>query len=216
MTKASLNYISPHPLSLISINVLQRSGAFAASSSNTSHDKYIKGGFSTAIDITDPIILITLAQTIVLTVTLVIYIFQLRSQNIAIKEESYQKALDDYTNCIAMLVTKPELSALVDQIGDISRSSSAETTIPMFERLTPDKSAVFGYMLLNYSLFERVYVLYSKKWIDEETWKQWHRWLQTMAKHPMFQEVHRRSQGTFDKAFQKLVAEAYMQDESMS
>jgi hypothetical protein len=29
-----------------------------------------------------------------------------------------------------------------------------------------------------------------------------------MAKHPMFQEVHRRSEGTFDREFQKLVAEA--------
>ncbi len=63
-------------------------------------------------------------------------------------------------------------------------------------------------MLLNYSLFERVYLLYDKKWIDAETWSQWHSWLKLMAKHPMFKEDHRRSEGTFDKAFYSLVGEA--------
>ena len=29
-----------------------------------------------------------------------------------------------------------------------------------------------------------------------------------MAKHRMFQEVHKRSQGTFDKAFQTMVEDA--------
>jgi hypothetical protein len=32
--------------------------------------------------------------------------------------------------------------------------------------------------------------------------------MKVMARHQMFQEVHRRSQGTFDKAFQDLVAGA--------
>jgi hypothetical protein len=155
-------------------------------------------------DITDPLVLFTLGQTVVLTLTLVVFIFQFRSQNIAIKDAAYQKALDDYTNSIALLVEKPELAPIIDQIAEVSRASGTAT----FEKLTPEKGAVFGFMLLNYSLFERIYLLYSKKWIDEETWNQWHTWLKTMAKHPVFQEVHRRSEGTFDKTFQNLVAEA--------
>ena len=63
-------------------------------------------------------------------------------------------------------------------------------------------------MLLMYSLFERIYLLYAKKWIDDDTWGQWHTWMKIMAKHPLFQEVHRRSQGTFDREFQNLVGDA--------
>jgi len=131
---------------------------------------------------------------------MVIFIMQFRSQNTAIKEDAYQRALDDYTATITMLVERPELGRLVDDIGRASaqKESKAQT-------LTAEDRALFGYMLLNYSLFERIYLLYTRKWIDEDTWSQWHAWMKSMAKHPMFQEVHKRSQGTFDRAFQDLV-----------
>jgi len=32
-------------------------------------------------------------------------------------------------------------------------------------------------MLLNYSLFERVYLLHAMKWIDDGTCDQWHTWM---------------------------------------
>lgn len=134
---------------------------------------------------------------------MIIFILQFRSQNLAIKDAAYQKALDDYSDTIALLVQKPELAALVEQMAEITRAAGSES-----RKVTPQEGAVFGYMLLNYSLFERVYLLYAKKWIDEDTWSQWHAWLKTMAKHPVFQEVHSRSEGTFDRDFQKLVAEA--------
>lgn len=125
------------------------------------------------------------------------------------KDEAYQKALDDYTSSISLLVEKQELAGLINQIGELSAPRGKQ-----FQKLGPEDTAVFGYMLLNYSLFERVYVLYSKKWIDGETWKEWHRWLKTMARHPMFQEVHNRSEGTFNKEFQKLVDDACTRAES--
>jgi hypothetical protein len=134
---------------------------------------------------------------------MVIFIYQFRSQNEAIKDAAYQRALDDYTNSIALLVEKPELATMVNELGQVSRAAGSQTT-----SLTREQGPVFGYMLLNYSLFERVYLLYAKKWIDKDTWEQWHAWLKDMAKHPMFKEVHRRSEGTFDKNFQSLVAEA--------
>ena len=134
---------------------------------------------------------------------MVIFIYQFRSQEKAIKDSSYQKALDDYTNMIALLAQKPELAAIVDQLGDASRTAGSK-----FELLTPEKGAVFAYMLLSYSLFERIYLLHEKKWIDDETWSQWLRWLKVVAKHPMFQEVHKRLEGTFDRSFQQLVSDA--------
>ena len=137
---------------------------------------------------------------------MVIFIYQFRAQNLAIKDAAYQKALDDYSDSVALLVKKPELAALVEELGRLTPGATAATT------LTSERGAVFGWMLLNYSLFERVYLLYAKKWLDEDTWSQWHAWMKVMAKHPMFQEVFNRSEGTFDKAFQKLVAEAIKAD----
>jgi hypothetical protein len=155
-----------------------------------------------ATEITDPIVLFSLVQTVVLTLTMIVFIYQFRSQNMAIKDAAYQKALDDYSDSIALLVQKPELASLVDELGQLTPGVTVRT------KLTPERSAVLGWMLLNYSLFERIYLLYAKNWIDEDTWSQWHAWMKTMAKHPMFQDVHNRSEGTFDKAFQKLVADA--------
>jgi hypothetical protein len=159
--------------------------------------------YQLATDITDPVVLLTLAQTVILTLTMVVFIMQFRSQNIAIKDAAYQKALDDYTTSISMLVERPELGRLVDDLARTAPESEAKA-----QTKTAEERALFGYMLLNYSLFERIYLLYAKKWIDEDTWSQWHTWMKSMARHPMFQEVHRRSQGTFDKAFQDLVDRA--------
>jgi hypothetical protein len=153
--------------------------------------------------ITDPVVLLTLAQTLILTLTMVVFILQFRSQNVAIKDAAYQKALDDYTASISMLVERPELGRIIDDVGRGSYSTEQKAATDSAE-----DRALFGYMLLNYSLFERIYLLYAKKWIDAETWEQWHTWMRSMASHPMFQEVHRRSQGTFDRAFQVIVDQA--------
>ena len=136
----------------------------------------------------------------ILTLTMVVFILPFRSQNVAIRDAAYQKALDDYTASISMLVQNPGLGEIMEDLGrEVAPGSS-----PLGEK----NRTVFGYMLLNYSLFERVYLLHAKKWIDEDTWRQWYAWIKTMAKHPIFQEVHRRSQGTFDRGFQNLVDEA--------
>jgi len=69
-----------------------------------------------ATDFSDPIVLLTLIQTIVLTLTMVVFIPSFRSRNVAIKDAAYQRALDDYTDSITMLVERPELGKLVDEM----------------------------------------------------------------------------------------------------
>jgi len=108
------------------------------------------GHIQLATDITDPIVLITLGQTIVLTLTLAIFIYQFRGQNQAIKDAAYQKAMDDYTASISMLVERPELGRLIDELGRANAPAGAKT-----EGMAGEERAIFGYMLLNYSLFER-------------------------------------------------------------
>jgi hypothetical protein len=150
---------------------------------------------------------------VVLTLTMIIFIYQFRAQNLAIKDAAYQKTLDDFSDSIALLIQKPELAPLIEELGPLTPGGVPLTPggAPAI-KITPERAAVFGYMLLSYSLFERVYLLYAKKWIDEDTWSQWYTYMKFMAKHPMFQEVHRRSEGTYDRGFQKLVAEASKPD----
>jgi hypothetical protein len=59
-------------------------------------------------NITDPAVWGTITQTIVLTLTLVIFILSFRSQEKTSKENAYQKVLDDTTDAMRMLVTNPD------------------------------------------------------------------------------------------------------------
>jgi hypothetical protein len=52
-----------------------------------------------------------------------------------------------------------------------------------------------------------VYLLYSKKWIDEEMREQWSAFLKILSRHPLFDRIHGRSRGTFDKRFEDYVSE---------
>ena len=69
------------------------------------------------MDIADPVVLSSIISTAVLTLTLVVFILSFRSQDKAIREAAYQKALDDYTDTIRMLVDKPELSKITVELA---------------------------------------------------------------------------------------------------
>ena len=144
----------------------------------------------------DPILWSTLIQTIVLTLTLMIFIFSFRSQEKAIKEQAYQKVLDDYGDIIRMMSNTPELYSfqreLFDRIGQ-PRGGGRD-----FSR---EDMVIRNYVVLIYGFFERVYFLYRRKWIDDETWRQWSAFLQLMCNHPVFKEVHESSRQMWDKPF---------------
>lgn len=149
-------------------------------------------------DIFDPVILATVLQTVVLTLTLVIFIMSFRSQINANKESAYQKVLDDYSDTMKMLVERPELNRI--QVELVRMGVIKDDAIQSAEDF-----ALRNYVLLIYSLFERIHLLYRKKWIDQDTWDQWDAFLTTIAKHPLFGSVHRSSEGMFDKPFQDYV-----------
>lgn len=153
-----------------------------------------------ALSMIDPVVLSTIVQTAVLTLTLVIFILSFRSQNNANKEAAYQKVLDDYSDAMKMLVDKPELSRLQLEIARATATDSNAAS------RSPDDMVVRNYLLLLYGIFERAHLLYRKKWIDKEAWSQWSAFLKVVAKHPMFDEVHRSSEGMFDKPFQEHVS----------
>jgi len=153
-------------------------------------------------DISDPIVWSTIVQTVVLTLTLVIFIFTLRSQNKAIKEQAYQKVMDDYGDSMRMLSERPELHAFQLELFNANRRTPGQEQ----KSYTREEMVIRNYVIMLYGFFERVHLLYRRKWIDEETWRQWAAFLQVVALHPVFRDVHQSSGEMFDKPFVDYVA----------
>ena len=145
---------------------------------------------------TEIIVLTSLVQTAVITLTLLVFIFQFRSQETAIKESSYQNLMGRYNDFMMVQAEKPELSRLLrDWLG-----RDAETKIAAEDVL------VVANLLIAYGIVEEAFLLYAKKWINEETWEQWAAWLKDLTKHPRFDLIHQRMRGQFDKRFQDYVS----------
>jgi hypothetical protein len=153
--------------------------------------------------ITDPIVWSTIVQTAVLSLTLVVFILSFRSQNKAIQEQAYQKIMDDYGDAMRMLSDKPELYAF--QLELFNRSGRALGA--KRETFSREDMVIRNYVVMMYGFFERIYALYRRKWIDKETWKQWAAFLEVVAAHPVFMEVHQASSEMWDQPFVDYVSE---------
>jgi hypothetical protein len=153
------------------------------------------------VDFTDPAIWSPIVQTIVLTLTLVIFIFSFRSQNRAMREQAYERVMDDYGDAMRMLLEKPELYPF--QMELFNRSSALSSARPGREQRSYSREdlAVRNFVVMMYGFFERVHFLYRRKWINEDTWKQWAAFLAIVAAHPVFKDVHQSSVEMFDKEF---------------
>jgi hypothetical protein len=77
------------------------------------------------VDATDLSLLATFAQTVVITLTLLVFIFQFRSQEKAIRESSYQNVLGRYGDYIMSGGGTDEL--LLAQLFSTTRSSLLKT-----------------------------------------------------------------------------------------
>jgi hypothetical protein len=131
----------------------------------------------------------TFVQTAVITLTLVVFIFQFRSQEKAIKEASYQNLLGRYNDFI---MSGGEADSLL-----FSRLLSQGERV-----LDPKETALVRRLLISYGIIEEAYELYKKGWIDEEAWEQWNSWLKALIKNPHLVTIHRSSTGMFDQDFQ--------------
>ena len=145
--------------------------------------------------IDDPVVLSTIVQTAVVTLTLVVFILSFRSQNKAIQEQAYQKVLDDYGDAMRRMSDVPELMAFQRELFNRNQ------TLGNRGNLTREDMIIRNYIVQIYGFFERLHALYRRKWIDEDTWKQWAAFLEVVAKHPMFREVHESSTEMWDRPF---------------
>lgn len=154
------------------------------------------------VDATSLIVISTVVQTVVISVTLFVFILQFRSQERAVREASYQGLMGRYNDFISTLVEKPELArGIMENLGEAKEISKEE-------------GSVYAHLLLAYGIVEEAYLLYKKKWIDEETWRGWSAWLEGLATRPEFQKIHSVASGTFDKGFEEYVSKFVPKEKS--
>jgi hypothetical protein len=154
------------------------------------------------VDSTAVVLIATIAQTLVLTLTLIVFIFQFRSQEKAIKESSYQNLMGRYNDFIMRIVDRPELAKLlVDRIP--GRQQGAE--------VTQEEAMTYGQLLIIYGIIEEAFLLYKKRWIDQETWAQWAAWLRSMAIRSELEQIHEVTSGSFDGDFEKFVSKVLLE-----
>jgi len=144
------------------------------------------------VDATTLTLLATMVQTVVITLTLLVFIFQFRSLENAIREASYQSLLGRYNDYIMSGQTEDNLllARLFSSGKDLSTSDLAG-----IRRL-----------MIAYGIIEEAYGLYKKGWIDKETWDQWAAWLKALSAHPHFAMLHATTSGTYDKDYQNHVS----------
>ena len=143
------------------------------------------------VDTTTLIVISTIAQTIVITVTLLVFILQFRSGEKAIREASYQGLMGRYNDFIRTLAERPEYSRLLLDYTGIES--------------TPEEALVYGHLLVAYGIIEEAYLLYQKGWIDEDNWLQWAAWLKLLCDRPQMRMIQQRARGTFDRRFEEYV-----------
>ena len=96
-----------------------------------------------------------------------------------------------------MQAEKPELNKLLrDQLQNLSTKT----------KITREDTPVVSILLIAYGIIEEAFLLYTKKWIDEDTWGQWAAWLKDLSRHPRFDLIHTTMKGQFDKRFEEHVA----------
>ncbi|MDA4134551.1 MAG: hypothetical protein OK441_03165 [Thaumarchaeota archaeon] len=137
----------------------------------------------------------TIAQTVVISLTLVIFTLSFRSQEKAIREASYQGLLGRYNDLIGAIADKPDLTRLM--LGSVPGEK--------VDLVSNEDAAVFAHLLLAYGIIEEAFILRQKKWIDEVNWQQWAAFLWSIARHPLFEAMHNRTRGTFDPEFEVFV-----------
>jgi hypothetical protein len=145
------------------------------------------------VDTTTLIVASTITQTIVITITLVIFVLQFRSQEQAIREASYQGLKGRYNDYITEVVQNPALGRMLT--GD--------------DGISPDESAIYGNLLVAYGIIEEAFLLRTKKWITEDEWQQWSAFLSALLDRPQMKTLFERSRRTFDPKFGEYTERLY-------
>jgi hypothetical protein len=150
-------------------------------------------GHTDLVDAATLSLVATIVQTLVITLTLIVFIFQFRSQEKAIKEASYQNLLGRYNE---FMMSGQDADNLL--FARLLSQSNAD--------LETKDVAIIRRLMISYGIIEEAYELYKKGWIDEEAWEQWNTWLKAICRNPHFEKLHSSTAGMFDREFQAHVS----------
>lgn len=143
---------------------------------------------------------ISLVQTIVLTATLVALILQLRKQTQVMRHEALSSCRAEYALLVRMMITHKELSKVYDKLGSVQPGQ-----VDNWHSYSEEERLVYHYLELNYELFERVFVLHKRGWIDSVEWKSWEVWLKELSSHPLFCDVRRDNTAMFSSDYETYI-----------
>ena len=152
---------------------------------------------NTLVDATTLIVISTFVQTVVITITLIVFVLQFRSQEQAIREASYQGLMGRYNDYITGVIENPSLGRIL--VGD--------------DTISPDQAIIYGHLLVAYGIIEEAYLLRAKKWITEDEWKQWSAFLSGLASRPEMKILFERVRGTFDGRFEEYTSQMFKEIE---
>jgi hypothetical protein len=133
----------------------------------------------------------TIVQTFVITVTLIVFVMQFRSQEKAIREASYQGLMGRYNDYITGIVENPTLGRIL--VGD--------------DKMPTEEALIYGHLLVAYGIIEEAFLLRTRKWITEDEWKQWSAFLSGLASRPEMKVLFERIRGTFDGRFEEYTSQ---------
>ena len=150
------------------------------------------------VDTTTLIVTSTVVQTVVISITLIVFVLQFRSQERAVKEASYQGLIGRYNDLVMSLADKPDLALALFVAAGMPGEA--------YRDATREDAQLFSHLPLAYGIIEEAYLMYAKKWISEDDWMQWSAFLERLSRHPLFPVVHTMSSGTFDKRFEDYVS----------
>jgi hypothetical protein len=114
----------------------------------------------------------------------------------AIRESSYQGLMGRYNDFVRTLAESPVLAKMM--MASMWGDKSLE--------VTEEEATVYGHLLVAYGIIEEAFLLYKKRWIDEDNWLQWSAFLESITKLPEFALIHSGASGTFDGDFEKYVS----------
>jgi len=149
------------------------------------------------MDWSNPLVIVGIVQALVYAGTIGVLIWQIRVQTRALRDAEYAKCSSDYSALIRMMIEQPALQSIYDDLAKI------EPLDAKWLNYNPGQKLLFNYIELNFELFERVY--YLRKWIDDETWSCWEKWLQYLSRHPIFDDVRCGNMGMFGQDFERYV-----------
>jgi hypothetical protein len=122
-------------------------------------------GKATAMDIQVLSLILNALQTLIITISLGLLVYQLKQFNRNLQQDAYTK-LAEYSMKIAELLLQDK--ELANEFYQRNRD---------YLKLNNAKKALYDYMGLIFGLYERLYLLFKMKGINQKTWRAWDKWL---------------------------------------